>query len=236
MEPVTAASISIPPILQPTTVLRSLMQQANIPSYRALATQAQVSRWQVQQLRTGHGAQLRVGVMGQLADALNISVSELLRQFGLAQPASESASASSDSVAASAVAQLALLKQECQRLQSQLNQQEALVRSRVQTEALQTLESWLMQWPTIAKRAQEKGDALPAAKILPFLRPIEQLITDWGVEAIAPVDAQVSYDPQLHQITGATVSPGDTVQVTYSGHRHQGKLLHRAKVKSLPTG
>jgi DNA-binding Xre family transcriptional regulator len=65
-----------------TTVLRSHMQRAHIASYRALATQAQVSRWQVQQLRKGKLRQMRLAAVAQLADALQLSVGELLSQFG----------------------------------------------------------------------------------------------------------------------------------------------------------
>lgn len=204
-----------------TSVLRSLMQRVNIPSYRALAAQAQVSRWQVQQLRTGNVKKMRVAPVAQLADALNLSISELLSQFGSGHTLSDFPS------------QLASLQQEYQRLQQQMTQQQEMARSQFQAEALQTLETWLVQWPTVAKRAQEKGDALPAAKILPLVRPVEQLMAEWGVAAIAPIDAQVPYDPQIHQLTGGTASPGDLVRVANSGYFHQKRLLHRSIVKPI---
>ncbi len=103
----------------------------------------------------------------------------------------------------------------------------------LQSDALQTLETWLVQWPTIAKRAQEKGEALPAAKILPFVRPVETLMQEWGIAPIATVDEQVPYDPQYHQLTKGMANPGDWVQVTHTGQTHAGKMLHRAKVKPI---
>ena len=199
------------------------MQRANIRSYRALAAQASVSRWQVQQLRAGKIRQMRIAVLVQLAEALQVSLSVLLSRFGLTDTTEQAASAS----------QHLLLRQEYQRLQRQLAEQRETARSHLQAEALQTLESWLVQWPTIAKRARDKGEALPAAKVLPFVRPVEQLVADWGIEAIAPVDAEVPYDPQYHQLTGGPAQPGDIVRVTHSGQTHQGNLLHRAKVKPL---
>ncbi len=212
------------------SVLRSLMQRADIPSYRALAAQAQVSRWQVQQLRTGNNiAKMRVAVVTQLADALNISIGELLSKFGLGHTASDS-----PSQLAQLQQEYQRLQQEYQRLQQEMAQQQEMARSQFQTEALQTLETWLVQWPTITKRAQEKGDTLAAVKILPFVRPVERLMAEWGVEAIAPIDAQVPYDPQIHQLTSGTANPGNLIQVTHSGHRHQSNLLHRSKVKPLP--
>lgn len=202
------------------------MQRVNIPSYRALASHAGVSRWQVKQLRSGNIGQMRLAVLTQLANALEVSLSALLSKFApeidpaidRAQPASPAQSQ-----------QLADLHREYQRLQAQITQQVELARSQTQTDALQTLETWLVQWPTIVKRAQARE--LPAVKLLPFIRPVEQLMAEWGVEAIAPVDAAVPYDPQQHQLIGGTAEPGALVRVTHSGHRHQGKLLHRAKVK-----
>jgi DNA-binding Xre family transcriptional regulator len=209
------------PVKDDTAMLLKLMQQANIGSYRALATQSQVSRWQVQQLRSGNLRQMRLAVIIQLADVLKVSVSELLSQFGGGYSGSEDQGAE------------ASLRQEYQRLQAEAAQVGEKVRSQVQTEALQTLETWLVQWPTLAKRAQERGDALSAVKLLPFVRPVEQLMAEWGVEAIAPIDAEVSYDPQFHELSRGTATVGEQVKVTHSGSRYQGKLLHRVKVKPL---
>ena len=60
--------------------------------------------------------------------------------------------------------QIDALRQEYRRLQQQAATQLEAARSQFQTEALRTLESWLVQWPTIAKRAQARGAELPAAE------------------------------------------------------------------------
>ncbi|PZO48252.1 MAG: hypothetical protein DCF15_18110 [Phormidesmis priestleyi] len=214
------------PIVSDSSPLKALMQQANIDSYRALALQAGVSRWQVQQLRLGKIGQMRVEALTKIAIALNIPLNALLTKFDLTddrlQPSENSP----------LTHQLAELQREYQRLQQQQAEQIAAVRSQVQLDALQTLESWLIQWPTIAHKAQINTD-LAAVKILPFIKPIHQLMDEWGVEAIASIDAQIPYDPQLHQLTKGTTNPGELVCVTHSGCRYQGKLLHRAKVKPL---
>lgn len=222
-----------------TPILKALMQQADIPSFRALATQAKVSEWQVKQLRAGNAKAMRLAALTQLADALKLTLVEFLQAFGEApggvsgevfgenQGSEPSAAAGADETSQ----QLAALTQEYQRLQAQMAQQTEAARSQLKSAALQTLETWLVQWPTIAKRAQDRGDELPAVKVLPFIKPVEKLMGEWGVDAIAPVDAQVSYDPQLHQLVGGTAEPGVAVQVTHSGRQYQGKLLHRAKVK-----
>ena len=205
------------------------MQQANIDSYRALALQAGVSRWQVQQLRLGKIGKMRVEALDKIAIALNLPVSALLTDFDRTEPdlTDDRLQPSENSLL---TRQLAELQREYQRLQQQQAEQIAAVRSQVQIDALQTLESWLIQWPTIAHKAQTNAD-LAAVKTLPFIKPIHQLMAEWGVEAIAPIDAQIPYDPQIHQITKGTANSGELVCVTHSGCRYQGKLLHRAKVK-----
>ncbi len=237
-----------------THTLKALMQRANIASYRALATQATVSRWQVQQLRAGNIDQMRLGVLVHLAEVLKISVSDLLQAFGVQGEVVQDAGVAEDNTPEVGVSaggasaggqslskaaeegsqseQLVSLKQEYQRLQGQVAQQVAEGRSQLQSEALQTLETWLIQWPTIAQRAKD-NETLAAVKILPFVKPVEQLMVVWGVEAIAPVDDQVPYDPQRHQLMGGIAEPGTMVQVTHSGVQQQGRLIHRAKVKLL---
>lgn len=183
-----------------TQILRNLMQSAGISSYRLLAERAGVSRWQVQQLKKGHIQKMRLVTLTQIAAALGIAFFDLYNHFELGQ--------------------------------TDLGQEDRirLERENLQTAALQTLESWLVQWPTIAKRAQDRPD-LSATKILPFVRPVEQLMADWGVEPIAAVDSQVAFDPTYHQMTGGHAEPGDLVRVTHAGAIHHGRLLHRAKVK-----
>lgn len=205
--------------------LRELMGLVGIASYRMLALKAGISLWQIEQLRAGKGEQMRLAVLSRLAVALEISLSSLLQVFGLS-PVEDCDSEES------AKRQLATVKQEYERLKEEVDKREALGRSQTKSEALQILESWLVQWPTIAKRAAE-NEELKAVKVLPFVRPVETLIEHWGIAAIAPVDAEVDYDPQLHQLIGGTAQKGEKVRVTHSGCLEEGKLLHRAKVKLL---
>jgi len=197
-----------------TQALKALMQAANIPTYRALSDKAGISRWQLRQLRSGNIQNMRLSTLTQLAIALGTSLPTLLQTFlpaafpAVAFPAAANSSAAIPSAACSPAAQL-------------------------QSDALQTLETWLVQWPTIAKRAQEKGDALPAATIRPFVRPVEILMQDLDIAPIATLDEQIPYDPQYHQLTKGMASPGDLVQVTHTGQTQAGKLLHRAKVKPI---
>ena len=201
--------------ITPTDALRSLMQTAQIHSYQALATKAGVSRRQIQQLRTGNGHKMRLSALTQLANALEVSLIDLIQTFQLC--ANDSSNQRQT-------------EQHADTLTSQSTDERI---SALQTDALQTIETWLVQWPTIAKRAVEKGDALSAAKILPFLRPVEALMREWDVQPIATIDSQIPYDPQYHQLTQGNANPGDLVHVTHAGQTHRCKLLHRAKVKPM---
>jgi DNA-binding Xre family transcriptional regulator len=193
--------------------LRSLLQQAQIPSLKALSRAAGVSQWQVKQLSQGQAAKMRVEPLHKLAQALQVSMVELVRLF------SELAIESSSSPD---------LQQEYQRLQNQLQQQQAISQQEFQNTSLQTLESWLIQYPTAAYAAQH--NEVPASRLLPLMRPVEQLVKGWGVEAIASVGAEVPYDPQVHQLIEGNAGLGELVRIRYTGYRQGEKLLYRAKV------
>ena len=127
---------------------------------------------------------------------------------------------------------LITLQQEYQRLQQQLEQQRETLMQEFQQSSLQVLESWLVQWPTAAYAAQQ-NEQLPAVRLLPLIRPVESLLQQWGVEAIAPVGAEVPYDPQHQQLMSGSAQPGDKVRVRYTGYRQGDKLLYRAKVSPV---
>jgi molecular chaperone GrpE (heat shock protein) len=126
----------------------------------------------------------------------------------------------------------AALRQEYQRLQQQLAQQRETLRQEFQQSSLQVLESWLVQWPTAAYAAQQ-NQQLPAARLLPLVRPVEQLLQEWGVDAIASVGSEIPYDPHLHQLMEGTAQPGELVRVRYTGYCQGDKLLYRAKVSPV---
>ncbi|OLT57931.1 nucleotide exchange factor GrpE [Moorena bouillonii] len=196
--------------------LRQLMAKVGIPSFRQLSLRADVSELQVRRLRKGQVSQMQLKTLLKLAEALQVSVNQLLVMF---LPDSVSTSQEEDST----------LKQEYQRLEQQLEQQRETLMQEFQQSSLQVLESWLVQWPTAAYAAQQ-NEQLPAVRLLPLVKPVEQLLEKWGVEAIASVGDELPYDPQQHQLMSGTAQPGDRVRVRYTGYRIGDKLLHRAKV------
>ncbi|MBD1996774.1 helix-turn-helix domain-containing protein [Leptolyngbya sp. FACHB-541] len=204
-------------------LLRSLMQPLNIPSFKALSRTADVSEWQVKQLRQGRAAQMQAEPLFKLSQTLQISLNELLAKFSnLPLPSSEPNSTQN----------LGHLQQEYRRLEAQLAEQQRTLQQEFQRSSLQTLESLLLQLPT-ATYAAENNPQIPAARLLPLLRPIEQLLKSWGVEAIAPVGSEVAYDPQLHQLMEGWAESGDRVKIRYTGYIQGKKLLYRAKVSPV---
>ena len=215
-----------------TQLLQQFMQRLGFSSYKQLCRSAGVSEKQLRRLRVGEASQLRGETLLKLSQALQISVSELLETFSLVEAHSRTPLQDTPQVDEGESASLATLRQEYQRLQQQLENQRETLMQEFQQSSLQVLESWLIQWPTAAYAAQQ-NQQLPAVRLLPLLRPVEQLLQEWGVEAIASVGSELPYDPQWHQLMEGIAQPGDLVKVRYTGYRIGEKLLYRAKVSSL---
>lgn len=219
-----------------THSLQYLMQRVGVSSFKALARSSRVSERQLMRLRRGEVQQMRVDVLLKLSQALQVPLTELVATFSEVELGGENAALPQESKQALAAGDLALrfadLQKEYQRLQVQLEQQRQALWQEFQQSSLQVLESWLLQWPTAAQKAQENPQ-LPAVRLLPLLRPMEQLLQQWGVEAIAAVGAELPYDPQLHQLLEGTAQPGERVKVRYTGYRQGEKLLYRAKVSPI---
>ena len=209
------------PLPDYTNQLQQLMQLIGVSSFKALSQKAGVSERQIKRLRRGEVMQMQVETILKLSSTLQMPVKEFLAAFSASQFQFTELSDKS-----------AALEQEYQRLQKQLAEQKLTLEQEFQQKSLQTLESWLIFWPTAAYKAQQNPEA-PAVKLLPLLRPVEQLLREWGVVAIASVDAELPFDPQQHQLMEGTAQPGDAVKVTHIGYRQGDKLLYRAKVKRI---
>jgi DNA-binding Xre family transcriptional regulator len=205
-----------------TQRLQQLMQPLGFSTYKQLSLSAGVSEKLLRRLRQGQVLQLRGETLLKLAQALQVSVSELLATFSSVSLPTTSPSEGEE----------ATLRQEYQRLQQQLEHQRETLMQEFQQSSLQVLESWLVQWPTAAYAAQQ-NQQLPAARLLPLVRPVEQLLQEWGVDAIASVGSEIPYDPHLHQLMEGTAQPGELVRVRYTGYRQGDKLLYRAKVSPV---
>ena len=218
------------------------MQTSGVVSFKALGRVAQVSGWQIEQLRQGQADRMRVGDLHKLSQTLGISLNQLLRSFS--EPHSDSEDifldidsstkdlSTKDSSTESSSPNILHLQQEYDRLRLEINQQRQILQHEFQQNCLRSLESWLIQFPTLVYAAQQNPQ-FPAKNFLPFIRPLEQLLQEWGVEAIAPVGAEVPYNPHAHQLLESQAEPGDLVKVRYTGYCQGERLLYRAKVSRV---
>ncbi|WP_414563287.1 MULTISPECIES: nucleotide exchange factor GrpE [unclassified Anabaena] len=210
-----------------TEKLQNLMQRVNVSSFKALSRHAGVSERQILRLRQGKLEQMRLEVLLKLAPVLQVSLSELVETFSPVPIAPD------PQAPVSTHQEIADLTTEYQRSLLQLQQQREVLQQEFQQSSLQLLESLLLQWPTAAQKATENPQ-LAAVKIVPLVqKPLEKLLQAWGIEAIAPVGSEVSYNPQLHQLIEGTAQPGDSVKVRYIGYLQGDKLLYRAKVSLI---
>ena len=205
-----------------TPELRQLMEQSGVSSFLALSQKAGVSEHQVRSLRRGQVSQMRLENLLKLARSLDISLEALLATF------SEIALQSQQNPE---TASLEHLQAEYDRLQKQLDRQQAAAIEEFKQTSLDTLESWMFYWPSAAYATRQNPE-FPATRLLPLVKPVEQLLQQWGVETIGEVGMEVVYDPQEHQLIKGTAEPGQTVTVRNVGYRLKTGLLHRVKVAS----
>lgn len=217
-----------------TQQLQYLMQQVDVSSFRQLSRVSGVSERQLKRLRQGQVSQMRVETLLKLAGVLRISVDQLLTLFSpeSISPMTPPRDRTLFTPEIPAPESLDNLKQEYHRLQQQFAAQRQTLLQEFQQSSVQVLESWLLQWPTAAY-AVTQNDQLPAIRLLPLIKPVEKLLQQWGIEAIASVGDELAYDPQSHQLMSGTVQPGELVRVRYVGYRQGDKLLYRAKVSPV---
>ncbi len=241
-----------------TAQLRHLMQQVHLSSFKALSQASGISEKQLRHLRSGDWATLRLDTVLKLSRVFGMTVEEVMAALGagagrerqgqagtgrerkggagrdvpLARLAEATNAGQAHVAATSDRQELATLRQEYDRLQHQLSQQREVLWQEFQQASVQVIESLLLQLPTALYAAQQNPQA-PAVKLIPLLRPIDALLEQWGMIAIAPVGSEIPYDPQSHQLLEGTANPGDRVRVRYTGYRQGEKLLYRAKVSPV---
>jgi molecular chaperone GrpE (heat shock protein) len=202
-----------------TPQLRQLMAAVAINNFTQLARMTGTSTHTIRKLRSGKLATLRWQALVNLSTGLQISVSTLLHLCG-------------DRSISPAHQQLAALQQEYHHLHQQLQHQRETLQSEFQYQSLQTLESFLTYFPT-ARHAAINNPDFPASKLLPLVKSIEQLVSNWHVTAIGIVGESIDYDPQCHQLIDGIAQPGDPVTIRYVGYKQHDQLLFRAKVRAL---
>ena len=128
------------------------------------------------------------------------------------------------------------LEIQCQRLREELKQQSQQLQSDFQHETFTQLQTLLSNYPTVKKMALAKPD-LPAKNLVSLFTSLDNLITNWGYNAIGETWEQVNYNPQLHQADSDDIQEGELVYIRFIGYQNGDTILYPAKVsRTLPPG
>ncbi len=210
--------------------LAYLMQKAGITNLEQLSKISGLSSWQLARIQYGLLPKMSVENLLKLAKALQLSPDNLLTY--LSSDLLFKANENQVIFSSENNSEIESLQIEYQRLEQQLAQQKEILTQEIQNQVIMILESWLLQWPTAAAAAQ-KDPGFSAVKLLPLVRPLNNLLKHWQIEAIALVGEMVNYDPQWHQLMEGNAELGTSVIVRYVGYRQGQKLLYRAKVNPV---
>lgn len=194
------------------TILRELMNQAQIRDYLQFSRKSGVSELQFYRLENNLLDNIPLGVIKKIAQTLNISVTTLIDHLSN---------------------NLDLFNGNSQENSLNKNQElNANFMAEYQQETISILESLLLQLPTVIYAVNNNPD-LPASRILPLLQPLNQLLSTWEIETIGKVGDMVNYNPQEHELmenNDLTLEEINQVEIRYVGYRQKDKLLYRAKV------
>jgi DNA-binding Xre family transcriptional regulator len=202
-------------------ILATLMSQAEIKNMKQLIKISGVSELQLIKLQNGLFLKLPLEVIIKISQALQVSLDDLISLFS-----PELVSEKFENLS------LETIKKESEILQQKLLTQKQTLLDEFQQSSLDILESWLIQWPRAVFLAKNNPH-FPVKSLLMLIKPIEKLLLQWGVKAIASINAEIPYNPQYHQLIEGTAQPGDLVKVRYIGYKKGEKLLHRVKVVPL---
>jgi DNA-binding Xre family transcriptional regulator len=190
--------------------LRHLMKLVDIKSFKELKNQAAVGEGAITKLRQTRADLVSYRDLMQLANVLGVTVADLISKFSQVH-----------------------LHDTPPVLKAVKAQERSQDRGIFEQEVLTKLESLLLQLPTAAY-AITNNPNFPARNLLPLLKPLDNLLNDWDIQAIASVGTVVSFDPRWHQdMDGENLSLGDRVLVRYTGYRRGDRLLYRARVSKI---
>ncbi|AFY84943.1 molecular chaperone GrpE [Oscillatoria acuminata] len=213
-------------------LLGSRMKELGLMHWKQLAQTAGISTLRLRQIRSGATSHIPWGELRQLAQALNWSMGELEQQLDLLPTPSETTP-----VVGQPNSELeAQLRQQCQRLREELENQKSQLLENFCQSTFEELQTLLTNYPTAAEMARIKPD-LPAKNLTALFTPLDNLLENWGYEPIGHPWESVAYNPQFHQGDSDEIQPGEAVYIRFVGYRQGDRILSPAKVsRTLPRG
>lgn len=216
--------------LKSDALLLKLMERVGIPNWKALKAKSGLNKTAFFQLRDNEAAKLKFTEITNLATVFNLTIFELLEKLNILQPNP----------------QLELSRQECSKLQQQLQQiateKETLRQEELQQQHVELTNQfrnsticWMLTNYSSIYQMVEMNPELPAKNLLPMLTPLDNVLSEWGYQTIGKAWEQVAYNPQIHQPDATDISEGELVYIRFVGYQHQDKILCPAKVsRTLP--
>ncbi|MGV0026078.1 nucleotide exchange factor GrpE [Phormidesmis priestleyi] len=134
---------------------------------------------------------------------------------------------------AAAPSKITDLEQQCLRLREQLQQQKTQLNQDFQTDTFEQLQTLLTNYPSARKMAAANPN-LPAQNLSALFTPLENLLENWGIEAIGVPWSQVSYNPRLHQPDTDDLLAGEPVYIRFVGYQQGDRILCPARVSRTP--
>jgi hypothetical protein len=199
--------------------LQRLMQAQGINTLTELSLRSHVSQRELLRLLYGLTGKMQLETLVKLTQTLNIPLNELLGYFWTKSGDYPILTSPEEGETIKA------LKRDYQLLEKQQDN----LYLEFQQSVLNIIESWLLQWPTAIAFVKDNPQ-LPASNLIPLIKPLENLLNTWGIEATCAVGEEMPYNPELHQLMEEMANPGDLVKIRYQGYRQGDKLLYKAKV------
>ena len=208
-----------------TEILRQQMKLVGISSFQLLSDRTGLSRRAIDTLRKGNASTLKYADLAKLSRILQLEFAELIAKFINPIDSSDNNKSASSTIPD--------FREEYQRLQQKLENQQQELRSQFERETIQYLESLLLQLPSAVYAAQNNPNML-AKNILPLLKPLDVLLQKWGITAISSVGEEINYNPQKHQLMEGSdlIEIGNPAIVRYVGYAKGEILLYRARVSN----
>lgn len=129
---------------------------------------------------------------------------------------------------------MAELQQRYQRLQGDYESLPTKLYQQWQEKIFTEINSLLTNYPTAKMMVKFKPD-LPAKNVISLLKPLENLLSLWDIQAIGKPWQKVNFDPELHSADSENIKSGDIVYIRFVGYLQGENILIKAKAsQSLP--
>ncbi len=214
-----------------------LIENGGFTSMEDFSRRSSISMLQIYRLLQGLLPKINVETFLRLSGFLKVSPSELASRFypKIELLSSLGSDASAITIGTQEVKDednIVKLREDFKKEYHILQSEMEAIKKEVQRSVFYSLESLLIQLPTVTSAINQNPD-FPAVKLLPLFRPVSKLLQEWNVETIGSVGAKVFYESRYHEILEGNAQEGDLVTIRYVGYKHSESVLYKAKISGI---